>query len=645
VGSRISYHFGPFVLDTARRELLKHGTRIKLRGRSYSLLEVLLSRAGEIVTREELQAKLWSADTFVDFEHGLNTSVKTLRQALCDSAEAPRYIETIPRLGYRLIVPVEIVETARPLSDSGRVEALPDVPPVPAKKVPPVLSLLSRHWRVATAASIALGAAIALSLTIVPILLHLAFSRSPAKSGGTAMRFTSIAVLPLENLSNDPTQDYFSDGMTDELITDLSQLAGLRVVSRSSITRYKGSKKAVPEIGRELAVDGVIRGSVERVGDRVRIRVQLIDAANDRSVWTGSYDREMKDASLLEGTLARDMAKEIMGEAAPKGHPHVANMEAIPSDAYQAYLEGRYFWNKRTAQGFQQATEYFQQAIAKDPGYAKAYAGLADSYAMAGSYDFSLQSELMPKARAAALKALEIDDKLAEAHTSLAVIAQDYDWDWQTSERQFRQAIADDPNYATAHHWYAEHLALEGRFPEAFAEIARARELDPLSLIIGADDGAILYFSRQYDRAIKQLRAVLDMEPNFPRAHIVIGAYIEEGRFAEALADIKSWRRFEDSPWARAMEVYVCARSGNEVDAENGLKQLQLMNQRQAIDPIDLVFAYVGLNDKNHALAWLQRACSQHSPGLTALKVDPLYDPLRSDPRFHAALRRVGLAE
>jgi len=643
--SGVSYHFEPFVLDTSRRELLKHGTRIRLRGRSYLLLEVLLARAGEIVTREELQRKLWPADTFVDFEHGLNTSVKNVRQALCDSAGAPRYIETIPRLGYRFIVPVETVEISQASLESASA-ASQDAASVPAHKVSPLLSLMSRHRRVAVVSSIALGAVLALGLTIVPILVHLASSHSTAKSGGSAKRFVSIAVLPLENLSNDRTQDYFADGMTDELITDLSRLGSLRVISRTSAMRYKGGKKTVAQIGKELAVDGVIEGTVERLGDRVRIRVQLIDAANDRNVWAGSYDREMSDVSLLQGTLARDITKEILGEAAAANdYPHAANMRTVPPEAYDAYLKGRYFWNKRTAQGFQQAIEYFQQAIAKYPDYAQAYAGLADSYAMISSYDFTAQRELMPKARAAAVKALEINDKLAEAHTSLAVITQDHDWDWQTSEREFRQAIDTDPNYATAHHWYAEHLALEGRFDEAFAEMGRARELDPLSLIIAADNGAILYFARQYDRAIEQLRTVLDMEPDFPRAHIVLGAYIEEGRFADALADIESWRRFEDSPWARAMQVYIYARSGDEARADNALNQLRLMNRQRAIDPIDLVFAYAGLNNKDQAFAWLQIACSQHSPGLTALKVDPLYDPLRSDPRFKGALRRVGLAE
>jgi tetratricopeptide (TPR) repeat protein len=314
-------------------------------------------------------------------------------------------------------------------------------------------------------------------------------------------------------------------------------------------------------------------------------------------------------------------------------------------EAYDLYLKGRYFWNKRTVQGFQQAIEYFQQAIAKDPNSARAYAGLADSYALMSSFTLAPQNEFMPKARTAAQRAVELDDKLAEAHTSLALVTENYDWDWQNAEEEFRRAIQLNSNYATAHHWYAEFLAYQGRFDEAFKESERARQLDPLSLIIATDHGAILYFSRQYDRAIEQFRAVLDMEPNFPRAHLLVFAYVQKGLFADALADIEKWRRVDDAPGSWAIEAYVFGRSGRRVEALRALEKLQQSNRRQQMDPAAIALAYVGIDNKDEAFAWLQKAYSEHSNAITTLKVDPIYDPLRSDPRFQELLRRVGVAQ
>jgi TolB-like protein/uncharacterized membrane protein len=476
----------------------------------------------------------------------------------------------------------------------------------------------------------------------LPSLYRTASARTVPSAGG----FQSIAVLPLENLSNDPAQEYFADGMTEELIVALAQLGRLRVISRTSVMPYKGRNETVQQIGKELGVEALVEGTVERAGDQVRIRIELIDAAHDRHLWARSYDHQLKDILLFQSTAARDIATEIQGEVAGPNDRHSATAAmTVQPGAYEAYLEGLYFWNKRTTQGLRRAIERFQEATAKDPKYAPAFAGLADAYAMASSYDLAAQHELMPKARDAALRALEINQNLAEAHASLAVIAQNYDWDWRAAEIEFIKAISANPNYATAHHWYAEDLGLRGRFKDAFAEMDRARQLDPLSLIISADTGAVLYFSRQHDAAIKQLRTVLDMEPNFPRAHILVGAYLAEGRYADALADIDSWLRIEDSPLARAMQVYVLARSGHQDRAREVLQTLRIASHERRIDPITLALAYTGLNDRDDAFLWLQKAYSEHSPGLTALKVDPLYDPLRSDSRFNVLLLRLGLAE
>jgi TolB-like protein/Tfp pilus assembly protein PilF len=456
-----------------------------------------------------------------------------------------------------------------------------------------------------------------------------------------------LAVLPFENLTGDPGQEYFSDGLTDEMITHLGNLDPQHlVIARTSVMRYKHSRESLDRLGRELGVQYVLEGSVRRDADKVRITAQLIQMKDQTHLWAREYDRELSHLLAVQGEIAQAVADEIqltLVDHKPIRTIPEASLSPAAYEAYDLYLKGRYFWNKRTTQGFRQAIEYFQQAIAKDPTYARAYAGLADSYALMSGYSLAPQKEFMPKARAAALKALEMDESLAEAHTSLAVIAQDYDWDWQTAEKEYRRAIELNPNYATGHHWYAECLALQGRFDEAFAEIERARQLDPLSLIIATDRGAILYFSRQYDRAIEQFRAVLDMEPNFPRAHLLAYAYTQKGMFAEALADIEKWRRIEDTPWTQSLLAYVYGRSGQPEQTRRALEKLEQLNRRRGMDAAPMVTAYIGTGNKDEAFAWLQKAFLEHSNALVGLKVDPIYDPLRSDPRFQGLLRRIGL--
>jgi TolB-like protein/Tfp pilus assembly protein PilF len=458
-----------------------------------------------------------------------------------------------------------------------------------------------------------------------------------------------LAVLPFENLTGDAGQDYFSDGMTEEIIAQLGRLdpQHLGVIARTSVMHYKHSQERLEKIGRELGVQYVLEGSVRRDADKVRISAQLIQLRDQTHVWARQYDRELSNLLALQGEIAREIGRGIrLTFDDDKRDDSARRASASPGsyEAYDLYLKGRYFWNKRTPQGLHGAVEYFQQAIEKDPNYARAYAGLADSYALMSVYNMGPPREITPKARAAAQRAVELDERLAEAHASLAVIAQNYDWDWQTVEKEYRRAIELDPNYPTAHHWYAESLALEGRFDEAFVEIERARQLDPLSLIIAADYGAILYFSRQYDRAIEQFRTVLDMEANFPRAHMLELAYVQKGRYAQALADIDKWRRIEDNPWSWTMLAYVYGRSGQQVEARRALEKLEELNRRRETDALSIAVAHVGMGDKEKAIAWLQKAYAEHSIS-TALKVDPIFDPLRSDPRFQELMRRVGLAQ
>jgi len=651
------FRFGPYESRPRTRELYKHGSKVKVRPQPLQLLNLLLSRAGDVLTREELRQQLWSSETFVDFEHSLNTSVKEMRAVLNDSANEPQYIQTLPRLGYRFIAPVEIVEREndRPpsrqqvdtssFSQAGsapvvREFGVAEFPPANSPDVPLVRVPSWRWW--------ALPGLAAMLVVIAVGLLQWSRPRTrPELVNGSIM----LAVLPFENLTGDAGQEYFSDGLTEEMIAQLGRIdpQHMGVIARTSVMHYKNSAEQLDQIGRELGVQYVLEGSVRRDSDKVRITAQLIRTKDQTHVWTHQYDREVNSLLSLQGEIAQEISDAIQvtlgerkpGEVSPPPIPHAPKSYA----AYDLYLQGRYFWNKRTTQGLQQAVECFEQAIAKDPDYARAYAGLADSLALMSSYDVASPSVLIPKARAAALKALELDDKLAEAHASLALIAQNYDWDWQSAEKEYRRAIELDPNYATGHHWYAEHLAFRGRFDEAFAEIERARQLDPLSLIIQVDNGAILFFSRQYDRAIEQFQAVLKVEPTFPRARMMDYAYAQQGRYAEALADIEIWRRVDNTYWILIEEGYVYGRAGQPAEARRALEKLKLMNRGGKIDPFGLVPVYVGLGDKDQAFAWIEKSIANHSPGPIALKVDPIYDPLRSDPRFQSVLQRLGLAQ
>jgi TolB-like protein/DNA-binding winged helix-turn-helix (wHTH) protein len=632
------FRFGPYESRSRTRELYKHGSKLKVRPQPLQVLNLLLSRPGKMVTREELREQLWSLETFVDFEHGLNTSVKEIRAVLNDSVAEPRYIETLPRLGYRFIAHVEISEPPVSVVASKPQAFLPSV-------IPSAVESPSRQrWPLLAG----LGLVFALLVGLVSYF-HWSHTRiRPQPVGGRVM----LAVLPFQNLTGDPAQDYFSDGLTEEMIAQLGRLdpEHLGVIARTSVMHYKHSDEALDQIARELGVQYVLEGSVRRDPDKVRVSAQLIQMKDQTHVWSQQYDRELSNLLTLQDEIAQHIASKILvtldeSKVVSGNAAHQPNLAPATYEAFDLYLKGRYFWNKRTDRGFQQAADCFQQAVAKDPGYSRAYAGLADSYTLMSAYDVAPPRALIPKARAAALKALELDPNLAEAHVSLAMIAQNYDWDWQTAEKEFLRAISLDPNYATGHHWYAEHLALLGRFDDAFPEMQRARQLDPLSLIMQADNGAFLYFSRQYDPAIVQFRAVLDMEPNFPRANMIAFAYVQEGRYAQALADVENWRRVDNSDWILSTQVYVNGRAGHTTQARRAIDKLHSLDRTHLIDPLVFVGAYIGLGDKDQAFAWLDKSVANHSPGLTALKVDPIYDPLRNDPRFQVILRHIGLAQ
>lgn len=652
MGFRGNYRFGPFEVHTGARELSKSGTKIKLRGQPYLILEVLLGHAGEVVTREEIREKLWPADTFVDFEHGLNTSVKKLRQVLCDSAEEPRYIETVPRLGYRFIAPVEVVtERTQSTAEVPPTESAP-IPPPPNRVDPQPRQPSSSRWRfrgLGFAAVVLFGIACIVMFAKSSGRMQWLFTSSSGavNAAPPGKRFSSIAVLPLENLSNDPAQEYFADGMTDELIGDLAQLGGLRVISRTSVMHYKGGSKTSPQIGRELGVDALVEGTVEREEDRVRIRVQLIDAASDRHLWAHNYDYEIKDVLLLQSTAAYDIAVEIQGRVTqPPASSHSNGGHTVQPDAYEAYLKGRYFWNERTEEGLDKSIEYFQDAIAKDPAFAAAYAGLAGSYSLLGSN--ALPPEVArERARAAASKALELDPTSAEGHGELGLIEFYYDWNWKRAEQEFQRAIELNPSYATTHQWYSHYLRAMGRLPEALEEAKQAQQSDPLSLSINTTLAARYRDLRQYDQAIEVLQRTLELDPNFAHGHeLLASVYEQQGDLRSAIGE---WRKAielaKDNPTPLAHLGRAYALSGSQDEARKIVEQLRLTSKQHYVPAWDMAVLFTGLGDADSAFRWLEESYTKRESQMPFLKVDYRLEPLRADPRFQNLLRRVGLPQ
>jgi len=622
--------FGPYRLDRKKRQLWRDGETISLTAKAMEILVALVDRGGEVVSKDDLMEALWP-DTFVE-EANLTQNVFLLRKALGETAQDRNYIVNVPGKGYRFAADVHEIANG---NGAAEPSSAPVGPPAALSDRP----VVGRKWLWLTAAALLL-------IGSAGYLGWRGLRPRPQPAG----RRIVLAVLPFANLTGDATQDYFSDGLTEEMITHLGRFdpQHLGVIARTSVMHYKNSPEQLERIARELGVDYVLEGSVRRDSDKVRITAQIIQVSDQTHLWARQYDRELTSLLALQGEIAQEIADEIqltLGDHKRIGPDRDPPLSPKTYEAYDLYLKGQYFWNKRTAQDLRQAIEYFQQAAAKDPSYARAYAGLANSYALLGGYSMTPQAEFMTKARAAALRALEIDERLPEAHVALALIVQNYDWDWETAGKEYRRAIELNPNYATAHHWYAEHLALQGRFDEALRESERARQLDPLSLIIAADNAVILYFSRQYDRSIEQFRAVLEMEPHFPRAQIVFNAYVEKGLFADALASIeKEHRALGDKPWIWSALAYVYGRAGQPAQARRALDKLEQLSRRQQVDPAAILWAHVGIGNRDQAFAWLEKAYSQHSNVVTTLKVEPGCDLLRSDPRFQDLLRRARLA-
>jgi TolB-like protein/Tfp pilus assembly protein PilF len=580
------FRFDLFELDVRTGELRKRGVKVPLQGQPLLVLAALLKSAGDLVTRAELRQEVWSGDTFVDFDHSLHNAIARIREALDDSAENPRYIETLPRRGYRFV---------------GQVER------------------------------------IAAQVSKSPELSH---SRDPRK-------IHALAVLPLENLSGDPAQDYFADGMTETLITTLAKISSLRVISRTSAMQYKGVRKALPVIARELNVDAVIEGSVLRDGQRVRITAQLIHAPTDQHLWAESYERDFRDILSLQSEIARHVADEVRIILTPEERARLATARPVDAAAHEAYLRGRYYWNKRSEESATKALAHLQQALDIDPGYAQGYAGLADCFIILGYYNALSPLEAYPKAKAAALKALELDGTLAEPHATLGVIKRDFEWDWSGAEKEFSRSIELNPGYVEAHHWRATLHSILGHRAEAIAEKTYALSLDPLAVVVRTDLARMLYFARDYDQSVEHYLAALGMDPNFSSAHLWLAhAYEQKGMFAEAIAELEAGVRLAgESAFALAKLAHGYAVAGRPDDANGILCKLERFPKERYVSTYDIAMIHVGLGDHGQAFAWLDRAFEERSLWLGYLNVEPQLDPLRPDPRFQDLLRRSGLIQ
>jgi TolB-like protein/DNA-binding winged helix-turn-helix (wHTH) protein/Tfp pilus assembly protein PilF len=637
--------FGVFQVDLQEQQLLKKGIRLKLQGQPFSILLILLSQPGKLVTKEELRRKLWPDDVFIDFDHSLGTALNKLREVLDDSADNPRFVETLPRRGYRFIAPVEMIGdnavapvVKEPPADGHKA---PPRDPAPATAAPldtPNKAAVAGrtpwtiHWKRS-------GVALVLVLAIILGWILYRWSRP--------VSIRSLAVLPLENLSGDASQDYFSDGMTDELITELGQISQLRVISRTSAMTYKGVRRSLPQIAKELNVDAVVEGTVLRSGNQVRITAQLIQGAADKHLWAQSYEGDSRDTLALQKQVARSIAQAIRIELTPNEQAVLKNAKQVNPDAYEDYLRGRYFWNKRTAEGFKKAIDYFNKAIGQDPTYAPAYAGLADSYALSGDWEYGVlpPNEAYPKAKAAATKALEIDNNLGEAYVSLAFVLDAYDWDWDSAGREYRRGIELNPGYATGHHWYAWHLTTLGRNSEAVAEMKKAESLDPLSLIISDDLAEELLIAHRYDEAMQQSRKTIDMDSSFAVGHYELGQiFVQKRAYDQAIAELSRAVELSGSSTTCVSNLaFAYAVSGRTTEAQKILDDLKKRSTGGGYSNApEIALVYVGLNDKNQAMVWLEKAYQERfNPSIL---MRPAFDSLRSYPPFRDLLRRIGLS-
>jgi TolB-like protein/DNA-binding winged helix-turn-helix (wHTH) protein/Tfp pilus assembly protein PilF len=598
------------------------------------LLLLLVERRGELVSREEIAERLWGRNVFLEVDHSINTAVGKVRQVLRDDPEKPRFVETVVGKGYRFAAPVICsnggsnrqvqVESARTTA-----QATSEPADQPAES-----RFVVRRWRMVV------GATAVLALIAAIAFWYRAGSLKPAAQP----TIKSLAVLPLKNLSGDPAQEYLADGMTEELIGRLTGIHDLRVISRTSSMQFKDSKLSVPEIAKALNVDAVVEGSVMREGDRIRVHAQLIRGATDEHFWSAIYDRDLRDVLTLQSDVAQAISEKVQVTVNGKEHERLVAARQVSPDAYQAYLKGRYYWNKRTGDGMQKAEQHFQQAIDSDPTYAAAYSGLADCNSGLAWHGFESPAESLPKAYAAARKAIEIDPESAEAHASLGLVLS-HRWDWVDAEAEFRRALELDPRYANAHHWYGDYLSIKGRHEEALAEASRALERDPLNLMISTWVGLRYYLAHNYSGAIEQNRNTVQLDSNFAAAHLLLGEdYNQAGFQSEALTELtKAASLSGGSPLYTAQVAVAFAAAGRKRDALRIAHELETTATKRYVSPYGFSQIYATLDDKENTFKWLLTAYDDRAVWMAYLAVDPIFDRYRSDQRFKDLLRRIDL--
>jgi TolB-like protein/Tfp pilus assembly protein PilF len=571
-GAQRPIRFGAYELDLRTGELRKFGLRLKLQEKPLGILAVLLERPGEVVTREELRQRLWPADIFVDFDHSLSIAVHKLRIVLCDTADNPRFVETLARRGYRFIAPVQ--------------KAQPDT-----------------------------------------------------------ARKRIIAVLPMENLSADPQQEFFADGLTEEMIIQLGRLNPHRlgVIARTSAMAYRHTTKSISEIGLELNVQYILEGSVRRSASRVRITAQLIEVDDQTTLWAETYERAAKDLFAIQSDVAERIARSLAIELLPEQKAVVASSASASSEAHELYLRGRYHANKRAEDHYAKAIDYFSQAIDKDPHYALAHSGLADAYSLIGYYGGLSPADAYGRAKKAALTALAINDQLAEPHSSLAFVTLEYDWNWPEADRLHRHAIDLNPNHAPLADWYGLNLMQVGRFHESLAALERAKEVDPVSVVINCHLGWLYYFMRKYDRSVEILRKAMELDSSFALGSWFLAqAYLQNGDKELALVELERTVSASGThPAALAYLAYTYCLCGRPNDAKKVLQRIAAVGERRRVSPYFMAYAFAALGDPTEVFQWLERAYDEHSGWLIYLPIEPTFDHLRNDRRFVDLTQRV----
>jgi TolB-like protein/DNA-binding winged helix-turn-helix (wHTH) protein len=627
--------FATFEVDLNARELRKGGVKIKVHGQPFEVLAMLLERPGEIVPREELKQKLWPTDTFVDFDHGVNTAINRLREALGDSAENPRFVETIPRRGYRFVAPVELPA------------ALPETKPdaAVASTFPPNNGGADRASRVPKRPSKTVLFAAALGIAGVAVLvLPSVRQRLFARRSGPLIQ--SLAVLPLSNLSGDADQDYFADGMTDALITDLGKIGSLRVISRTSVMQYKGTKKPLSEIARDLNVDAIIEGTVSRSGNHVRITANLLQASPEKHLWAQSYDSEVNDALTVQGQIAQSVAREIQVTLTQKERNLLAAPRPANPDAQDLYFRGMFVLSEGTKEREEKAIRYFQQAIEKDPGYAEPYSALAIVYAIwvPGA---NRPRDRMPKAKECALKALALNSGVVHAHYALGAMALLYDWDWTAAEEQFQRELEMNPNHLLSHGWRARELVTRGKTEEAVAEAKRVIGLSPNNPLDWDYPTWVFILARRYDLARERAQEEVDLEPNFPWGHFQLAeVYEHEGRAEDGA---REFLKADELLGTDPKELEKLKRAMAK-DGAKGYWKRKVENSKESVKsgyapPVFTAMACVRIGDKQCAFEWLDKGFEERDDQMINLKVEPVFDSLHADPRFQDLVRRVGIPQ